>query len=63
MATIRIKLSESVSGADYDYPAGLETDAPEDRAKDLIRAGYATQVGGKAEQREKAIPNDKPEKR
>ena len=27
MATIRIKLSESVSGADYDYPAGLETDA------------------------------------
>lgn len=64
MKTIRIKLNDSVSGVDYEYAAGLTVDAPEERAKDLIRAGYATQVGNAAEQREKAIPNtDKKEKR
>lgn len=39
--SMKIKLLTSVVSSDYNYAAGQEVDAPEERAKDLIRAGHA----------------------
>lgn len=56
MQTIRIKLNESVVGDDYTYSKGEEVDAPEDRAKSLIKAGHANPVEANAHTKsEKAI--------
>jgi len=64
MKTIRVRILASLAGPGYSYGKGFEGDVPEELAKDLIRAGHATQLNSKAEQREKAIPNtDKKEKR
>jgi len=38
---MKIKLNTSVVGGDYTYAAGEEVDAPEERAKDLVKAGHA----------------------
>lgn len=53
MSNVKIRLLTSVAGGDYTYAAGDEVDAPEERAKDLVRAGHAEMVG-QAEKRERA---------
>lgn len=64
MDTIKIRLLTSVASSDYVYAAGEEVDAPPERAKDLLQAGYAEPIGETpAKTREKAIPPDKREKR
>lgn len=45
MNTIKIRLVTSVVGDGYEYPAGTVTDAPADRAKDLLQAGHAVIEG------------------
>lgn len=64
MNTIKIRLVTSVVGNGFEYPAGTVTDAPEDRAKDLLQAGYAV-VEGKpqVEKAERATDKTKVEKR
>ena len=39
--TIKIRMTTSVAGTDYAYRADQVVDAPEDRAKDLLKAGHA----------------------
>lgn len=45
MATIKITLLESCAGNDYSYGKGGTYDAPEERAKDLIKGGLAIPAG------------------
>lgn len=44
MATIKIQVLDSLVGTDFTYPKGLIVDAPEERAKELVRAGLAILV-------------------
>lgn len=54
--TIKIRLKYPVASTEYDYLAGQEVDAPEDRAKDLLQAGHAELVAEKPSERtERAI--------
>lgn len=57
----------SVAGTDYSYAGNAVIDAPEARARDLIRGGHAVPVedemSAPAERAEKAIPKQKREKR
>lgn len=64
MATIKIRLLTSVAGGDFHYPAGSEVDAPEDVARDLLRAGHAALLARlPAEQKETAVSKARKETR
>ncbi len=54
-ATIKIRALDSMVGNDFSYAKGGIYDAPEERAKDLIRGGLAVPVEVEAEQRQMAI--------
>lgn len=52
---MKIKITTGCAGTDYSYSAGqVDNDCPDDRAKDLIKAGYAIELDGKAEKIETA---------
>ena len=42
---IKIQVIDSCAGRDYTYQKGGTYDAPEDRAKDLLKAGLAVLAG------------------
>ena len=54
--TIKIKLLDSVAGTDYSYGKGGTYDAPEDRAKDLIKGGLAIEVSTPKQENAMAKP-------
>lgn len=47
--TIKIRMLTGVTASEYTYQAGEIVDAPEDRARDLLRANYATLVSTTAD--------------
>ncbi len=64
---MKIRMLTSVAGTDYAYAGNAVVDAPEARARDLIRGGHAVpleeEMSAPAEHTEKAIPKHKREKR
>ncbi len=54
-ATIKIRALDSCVGNDFVYSKGGTYDAPEERAKDLIRGGLAVPVEVEAERRELTV--------
>lgn len=64
---MKIRMLTSVAGTDYAYAGNAVVDAPESRARDLIRGGHAVpvedEIAAPVERTEKAIPKQKREKR
>lgn len=44
MANVRIKMTTSVVGSDFAYPAGEELETTAARAADLVQAGHAIRL-------------------
>jgi len=49
--TLKIRITCSVVGTAYSYAKNSVHDAPEERAKDLVKAGYAELVDQPKEER------------